>query len=204
MELIFRPGKIGSGLVDEVACVLAKRTEIASREKLPGLWNKIDKINTDKAPENVLRRRKTRHAVYGAALIAMGIFLFVPGIMKPKELFVPLVVGAVSLISGIFAVMPQKNAAERFEKKAQKLIKSIDSSVKNGDTLVFGEECITENGALLMEYENIAEIFETKNLFFISDGIKAILIRKCDLVRGNNDEFCAFIGIKTGRKIIKI
>ena len=202
MEFIFRPGKIGKGFTEEVALILAKRTEIASRQKMPALWDKIDRMNENKAPEEVLNKRKKRHVFYGIILIAVGFFLFVPGLMKPKELFVPLIAGAFSMINGIFAVLPGRNRTESFEKSAKKLIKSIDASLKDGESLVFDDLNIAENGNAVMKYEEIENAFETKNFFFISDGTKALLLRKCDLVLGNGEELKAFLEEKTGGKII--
>ena len=40
-------------------------------------------MSTDGIREEVLRRRKIRYVIYGIILIAVGFFLFIPGIMKP-------------------------------------------------------------------------------------------------------------------------
>lgn len=181
----------------------AKTAELASRKKYPGLWKKNDALNKNSAPEEVLRRRKNRHVIYGVFLIAIGIFLFVPGIMKPKELFVPLIVGAFSFINGIFAVLPRKTPAERYERKARKIMENINFSLSPEDTVVFGEEAVFENGALLMEYKDLEEVIETRSLLLVCDGTKIMLLRKLDLVGGDVSEFGAHILEKTGKSIIK-
>lgn len=201
MEFIFKPEKLGTELTEQVAMVLAKRIEISSRQKMPELWDKIDKMNSNKAPEDVLYRRKIRHIIYGIALIVMGIFLFVPGLMEPQELFIPLIAGAIAFVSGIFAVIPRKTPAEKNEKKAEKLIKSINSSIKGGSMVIFCEEGIIENGTLLMEYKNLEDIMETRSIFFITDGKKALVLRKTDLVVGTMADFILFLKIKTDREI---
>ena len=203
MEFVFKPEKLTEELVDQVAEAVGKRTEIFSREKLPGMWKKVDKLNEKKMPEEVLRRRKIRYVIYGIILIAVGFFLFIPGLMKPKELTVPLIVGAFSIINGIFAVLPRRTNAEKFKKKAKKLVSAINSSLKPEDTVVFGEEKIFENGAVLMEYENLESVIENRSIFLVCDGNKIMVLRKTDMVIGNPEEFGIFAESKSGRKTEK-
>lgn len=202
MEFIFKPEKLTPELTEQVAYAIGKRAELQSRKKYPGMWNKIDSLNERKMPEDVLRRRKTRHVIYGIILIAVGFFLFIPGLMKPKELFVPLAVGAFAIINGIFAVLPKRTTAEKYEKTAKKLIENINSSLQSGDTVVFGEDGIFENGAVLMEYESLEEVIETRSAVLVCDGNKIMLLRKFDLINGNFESFCNFLNDKN-IKIIK-
>ena len=129
MEFVFKPEKLTPELLEQISSALAKRAELASRKRFPNLWKKTDALGEKKMPEDVLHRRKIRRVIYGVFLIAAGIFLFIPGLMKPKELTVPLIVGAFSLINGIFAVLPRKNAAEKYEKTAKRLVSAINSSL---------------------------------------------------------------------------
>ena len=193
MDFIFKPEKLGENLSYEISEAIAKWTETFSRKKFPGLWEKTDRLNARNLSEDALRRRVKFRRLNGIICIALGIFLFVPGLLKPDELFVPLVVGAAATIFGISAVIPRKTDAEKFEKKAKKLIKAINSSVKPEDTVVFNNDGVFENGVLLMEYENLEPIIETRNIFFICDGIKILLFRKCDLVSGKAEDFAEFI-----------
>ena len=204
MEFIFKPEKCGPELVEQTAEVIGKRAELASRKKYPSLWGKVDSLNERKMPDDVLRRRKIRRVIYGVFLIAVGIFLFVPGMMKPKELFVPLVVGAFSFINGIFAVLPRRSTAEKFEKKAKKLLEAINSSLAPGDTVVFNEEAVFENGALLMEYEDLEPVLENRSIWFFCDGVKVMVLRKTDLVSASSEEFLEFIKEKTSGNTIKL
>ncbi len=201
MEFIFKPEKCTPELTEQVSAAIAKRTELASREKYPGLWEKTDKLNEKNLSAPALKRRKTFRKIYGIICIALGIFLFIPGLMEPKELFVPLVVGACATILGISAVIPRKTNAERFEKKAKKLISAINSSISANDTVVFNDEAIFENGALLMEYQNLEPIIENRSIWFVCDGIKVMILRKTDLVSGSEEDFSAFVFEKTGSKI---
>ena len=201
MEFIFKPEKLTPDFAEQVSYALAKRTELASRKKFPGLWKKTDALNEKKMPEDVLRRRKIRRVIYGIFLITAGIFLFVPGLMNPKELFVPLAAGTFSLINGIFAVLPRKTPAEKYEKKAKRFISAINASLKEGDTVVFGEEAVTENGGLLMEYKDLEPVIENRRIWLVCDGKKLMILRKADLVLGSAEDFSAFIKEKTGEEI---
>ena len=202
MEFVFKPEECTPELVEQTASAIAKRAEIASREKFPSLWGKVDSLNEKKMPEEVLRRRKFRRVLYGILLLAMGIFLFIPGIMKPAELTVPLIVGAFSIINGIFAVLPRKTPAEKYEKKAKKLLFSINSNLAPGDTVIFNDEAIFENGALLMEYQDLETVIECRSIWFVCDGIKVMVLKKNDLVSGTKEDFSAFISEKTSGKIV--
>ena len=201
MEFVFKPEKLTENLSYEISEAIAKRTEIFSRKKLPGLWEKTDELNRKKLSEAGFKRRIRLRRFYGIILIALGIFLFVPGLVKPQELFVPLIVGAFSIINGIFAVIPRKTDAERFLKKAKKLTKAINSSVGPEDTLVFSEDGIFENGAVLMKYEELENVIENRSVFLVCDGKKIMVLRKADMVVGNQEDFRIFIKEKTGKEI---
>ena len=192
MEFLFKPEKLTEDLVYQVSEMIAKRAEIFSRKKFPGLWEKTDRLNEKKLPEEALLRRRRFRRFYGIICIALGFFLFVP-----------LVVGALAIATGITAVLPRKTAAEKFEKKAKKLISAINSSVKPEDKVLFNEEGIFENGALLMEYDDLENVIENRSVFLICDGIKIMVLRKADAVIGKPEEFGIFVESKTGKKTEK-
>ena len=199
MEFLFKPEKLTEDLVYQVSEAIAKRAEIFSRKRYPGLWEKTDRLNEKKLPEEALLRRRRLRRFYGIICIALGIFLFVPGLMKPSELAVPLFVGAAAIIFGISAVIPRKTNEEKFYKKAKKLAKAINSSLKPGDTVVFNEEGIFENGGALMKYEELENIIENRSIFLVCDGKLIMVLRKTDMVIGNPEDFRNFIEEKTGK-----
>ena len=201
MEFVFKPEKLGENLSYEISETVAKRTEIFSRKKFPGLWEKTDELNRKNLSEAGFKRRIRLRRFYGIILIALGIFLFVPGLMKPSELAVPLFVGAAATIFGISAVIPRKTNEEKFYKKAKKLAKAINSSLKPGDTVVFGENGIFENGGALMKYEELEDVIENRSVFLVCDGKKIMVLRKTDMVAGNPEDFRIFIEEKTGKEI---
>ncbi len=201
MEFIFKPEKLTEDLSYQISEAIAKRTEIFSRQKFPDLWEKTDRLNAQRLSEPALKRRKIFRKINGIICIALGIFLFVPGVMAPKELFVPFVVGAFAIVFGISAVIPRKTNGEKFEKKAKKLAKAINSSIKPEDSVVFNEEGIFENGEVLMQYENLENVIENRSIFMVCDGMKIMVLRKVDLVLGTPEEFKIFVEEKTGKKL---
>lgn len=201
MEFIFKPEKLSENLFYEISEVIAKRTEIFSRKKFPGLWEKTDALNAKNLSGPAIKRRKIFRKINGIICIAVGIFLFVPGLVKPQELFVPLIVGAFATVFGISAVIPRKTNAERYLKKAKKLAKAINSSLEPEDTVVFSEEGIFENGALLMKYEELETVIKNRSIFLVCDGKKTMILRKSDMVSGNPEEFKIFIEEKTKKEV---
>ena len=203
MEFVFKPEKLTENLFYEISESIAKRTEIFSRKKFPGLWEKTDELNAKNLPELAIKRRKIFRKINGIICIALGIFLFVPGIVAPKELFVPMIAGAFAIVFGISAVIPRRTNAEKFLKKAKKLAKAINSSIKPEDTVVFGKEGIFENGTLLMEYENLENLIENRSIFLVCDGEKILVLRKNDMVIGDLEKFLPSIETKTEKKTYK-
>lgn len=58
----------------------------------------------------------------GTVNLALGIFLFISGLMKPDELFVPLIVGAIAIGAGISTFLrSRKNKRNPFDKSAKLL-----------------------------------------------------------------------------------
>lgn len=81
---------------DQVSRALEKRSDLLSRQKYPRLWRMADRLNrVEKAPPEVLRRRRKLHVILGLANWALSLFLLLPGFMDPAALWVPLLVGGV-------------------------------------------------------------------------------------------------------------
>lgn len=102
MEFMFQISPYrGTEFVPQVSRALEKRTELASREKLPKLWALTDKLNSmGKAPEAVRERRRKRRVLLGLLDWLLGLFLLVPGWLSPRELLIPLLAGAAAYGAG--------------------------------------------------------------------------------------------------------
>lgn len=80
----------------QVSRALEKRSELLSRRKYPRIWRITDRLGqVEKAPPEVLRRRRKLYLVLGLTDWVLGLFLLLPGLMAPGELPVPLLVGGV-------------------------------------------------------------------------------------------------------------
>ena len=89
-------------LEEEAARLLAQRLEAHSREAVPGLWKAVDNLNAYAAKGPGRETRRTRYRVYGAVLIALGIFVLVPGLAEPRTPSL-IAAGTIGIVSGILS-----------------------------------------------------------------------------------------------------
>lgn len=87
----------GAALCPQISCALEKRTELVSRKTYPKMWQLADKLNsrTENIPQSVRKSRRRRRGFLGFFDWLLSLFLLLPGLMEPRELAVPLLVGAV-------------------------------------------------------------------------------------------------------------
>ena len=189
-------------LSDQVARMLEKRTELASRKKLPGLWKLTDKLNAvPRAPEAELKRRKERQRRWGGLLLVMGIFLFVPGVMKPQELPVPLVAGFFAIVMGMLYLRKWDRKKQSFEKKAKQLLEKMNASMEGQKLrLIFydAELAITGVGEdKKISYANMECALETADLFGLIYENQIVLLQKKELLLGNAEDLIKVLKEKT-------
>ncbi len=189
-------------LVPQMARMLQKRVELASRKKLPGLWKLTDKLNAvPRAPEAELKRRKERQRRWGGLLLVMGIFLFVPGIMKPQELPVPLVAGFLAIVLGMLYLRKGDRKKNSYEKKAKKLLENMNASMENQKLrLVFGDTEFVISGAgedKKVSYADMECALETKDLFGLIYNNQIIIVQKQELLLGNAEDLIKALKEKT-------
>ena len=88
-------------LCSQVTRALEQRTEVLSREKCPRLWALADRFNhQEKAPLPVRRRRRRQRTVLSLICWLLSLVLLVPGLMDPRQLLIPLLVGGITLTMG--------------------------------------------------------------------------------------------------------
>lgn len=181
-------------LSNQVAWMLEKRTELASRKKFPGLWKLTDKLNSVKRTQSAeeKHRRESRRR-FGGLFLVMGIFLFVPGIIQPKELPGPLVVGLLAILLGAWYLQRDDRKEAGFEKKAKKLLESNNASMKNQKLrLVFSETELALSGAgedKRISYDSIECVLKTADLFGLIYDNQLVLLQKKELLLGTTEEF---------------
>ena len=193
-------------LFTQVAWMLEKRTEIASRKKLPGLWKITDKLNAvPRAPEAELKRRRARKKVWGGLFLIMGIFLFVPGIMKPQELPGPLMAGFFAIILGMIYLRNDGKKKNSYEKKAKQLLEQLNKSV-NGQKLrlIFEDTELALSGVgedKKILYAAMECTLETADLFGMVYENQMILLQKKELILNQNSEFAKCLEEKIGNYV---
>ena len=181
-------------LFSQVAWMLQKRVELASRKTLPGLWKVTDKLNAvPRAQEAELKRRRESRRRWGGLLLVMGIFLFVPGIMKPQELPVPLVAGFFAIVLGVLYLRRDDYKKNSYEKKAKKLLENMNASMENQKLrLVFGDTELVMSGAgedKKISYDTVECALETVDLFGLIYENQIVLLQKKELLLGTAEEF---------------
>ena len=189
-------------LFPQVAQMLQKRVELASRKKLPGLWKLTDKLNAvPRAPEAELKRRKERQRRWGGLLLVMGIFLFVPGVMKPQELPVPLVAGFFAIVMGVLYLRKEDRKKNSYEKKAKKLLENMNASMKSQKLrLVFDDTEVVMSGVgedKKISYINMECTLETADLFGVIYENQIVLLQKKELLLGTADGLTETLKEKT-------
>ncbi len=189
----------------QVASALEKRTELLSRKEYPALWKKTDRLNDKqrKPTEPAKQSNKTSSSKFLSILvIALGIFLLIPGLMQPKELLGPLIIGVVSVLWGMLRLFGnrknEKPLKSRFEKSAKLLLAGKDEIREGQFRIEFSEECMRMRECEKNENEDVAytafeAVIETADTFVLTFGTRAIVLLKKDLLVGSVSDFSQFI-----------
>lgn len=209
MEYIFNITNIEDpDLMPQISKAFEKRTEFLSRKKYPKLWRYADSHKSNKTlTEKELKGQRIRTRLLGTVNLALGIFLFVPGLMKPDELFIPLIVGAVAIGSGIGALWrSRKNKRNPFDKSAKILFEQRNSiPAEQNSKVIFAEDGMKivaekegEVNNEFVEYSDFKSVISTNDIILLVYKEKCVLLQKKELVNENINAFCEFISIKTG------
>lgn len=203
MTYSFKMGKINiEENLTEVSMGLKKLSELMSREALPNLWKYTDKLNerNSKKSENSSRKR-----ISGLLFITLGIFLLVPGIMKPQELLAPLVFGVIAILIGIKNLV-KREAKNPFDKSAKLLLENINNYIEGKIvTVAFLEDrmeipiIILDTGKRedeVVRYSEFKYVIGNKNTFLLVYNDKALVLEKNNLMPSKLEEFCEFISSK--------
>lgn len=194
-------------LLPQVSKALEKRTELVSREQYPGLWKHTDKLNT-MVSESARGGLSTK--IKSILLLALGVFLFVPGLVKPQELLVPLIGGAVAICMGISGLWrSRKHKSNPFDKSAKLLLEGKDNiSAEQSVVVSFAETGMTipaENASSeFVPYSNFECVIETADIFLFVYGERVTVLQKTHLTTGNVDYFSNFISEKISKYYLLI
>jgi len=180
-------------LLSQVSRALETRTQMLSRQKYPGMWKMTDGLNRSAGARQGNGRRK----FFSVLCLALGIFLFVPGLMKPQELQGPLFVGAVAIGAGIGGLCRGRKKKDPFEKAARQLLAGRDET-DGSARVVFSDAgmCICGGGEETVPYSDFEFFIEGEDVYLITFAGRVVLLQKKDLQQGA-EEFSAFIAEHT-------
>ena len=208
MEYIFNVSTTDCDLLLlQLSQALEKITELISRKNQPKIWKYTDKLNgRKKVPETVSKCRRVRRNAYGVINLTLGIFILIPGLMDPKELIVPLVVGVIATLLGTIILLPKKKTKKNPFLKSAKLLLDNASILPNGKTQVLFTDqemkfnnVVNDTKTVLEEnipYSNFEYMIETKDAFLITYNNCATILQKKDLNTHSVDDFSDYINSK--------
>ncbi len=192
-------------LLQQVSKALEKRTEFVSRERYPSLWENIDKLN---AVSKGKRRSSLRSKVMSIICLVLGVFLFVPGLMKPQELLVPLLVGAFAIVIGIvYLYIGRKGKKNPFDKSARLLLMGKDTiSAKQSIMVSFSESGMEiradDKEPQHIPYSDFESMIETEDLFLFVHDTRITVLQKKDLTSNDITDFRNFISRNVPQTIV--
>lgn len=205
-DFIFRLSSYHDPVLDEETVqLLVQRLEAHSRKTVPGIWAATDKLNAYAAKGPGREKRRTRYRIYGVVLLALGIFVLVPGLVEPRSP-VLMVAGLIGIFSGIleFRLVREKKPPAppaSCRKEAAELLKkrrSMDWSLpENRTELHFNNVGLSISAGeqtKAIPYSDMTAIFETKHLWLLLYGAEqAVLLQKKDLTAGDVAEFLPYL-----------
>lgn len=128
-------------------------------------------------------------------VIIFVIFCFVGGVMDPKELTVPLIIGAAAILWGGFGLFRGKIKRKNpFDKSARLLLEQRKTT--DDATVAFNESGMTiaaEGGEELVPYDKMEYIVEAEGMLLLTFDEKVIAVKKADMICGDMEGFHAFI-----------
>ena len=192
-------------LLQQVSKALEKRTEFVSRERYPGLWENIDKLN---AVSKGKRRSSLRSKIMSIICLVLGVFLFIPGLMKPQELLVPLLVGAFAIVIGIvYLYIGRKDKKNPFDKSARLLLMGKDTiSAKQSIMVSFSESGMEiradDKESQHIPYSDFESMIETEDLFLFVHDTRITVLQKKDLTSNDITDFRNFISRNVPQSIV--
>ena len=174
-------------LLPQVSKALEKRSEHLSRERYPKMWRSIDHLPS---PSQGTGRSRLRTRLFSILCLAAGVILVVPGLMEPKELLVPLVVGAAAIVLGITRLwLTRKNREKPFDRSALLLLEGKDQAPENPAPLVSfsdqGMSLSAKSETEFIPYSDFESAWETEDALLLVFGQRVTLLQKRDLVQGD-------------------
>lgn len=218
MEFIFSLTNYHSSLfIPQISKVLEKITEMSSRKRFPRIWKYIDKMRL-KRKKGKSKQTLLKYKILGLVYLFVGIFLIVPGFMDPEALFDVLIVGALAIVFGFRLIKNDGTSTERplFKKvillkkerrtpytKAAKKLLEIYENIES-ESIQFSEEVISFSKGPDIKYEEIDEVFVTKDFYVILWNESVAALQKKDLKFACEEAFLDFVSSKIQKSYYQI
>ena len=133
----------------------------------------------------------------GTVLLLVGLFLVIPGLVAPDELFGPLLVGLFAVGTAVYYLgSTRKNRAGTQRKQAQKLLEDIAKAPSQ--PVVFTDDGMELEGQAPVPYESITFYTETPSGVLLNWADRATFLQKRDLAEGEWTGFAALLREKLG------
>lgn len=189
-------------LLEQVSFALQKRTELVARAKHPKMWAYTDHFNAkEKAPDAILKKRRALRKFFYCINLIFGIILFVPGLMDPKALFIPLVVGAFGIAVGIMGLFCKCGSSKNKFIKPAKVLLQGKNEIRSGENqIIFTENQMEvrslKHGGTVVPYSEFECLVEAPDCFLMTYQDCVSVLQKKDLPAEELQSFCDFIASK--------
>lgn len=193
-------------LADELSHALEKRTELASRKKYPGLWRQNDRLHAyheRTGSAGFGKGRKIFRTVLTVILLLLGLFLLIPGLMDPKNLKEPLIVGILAVSCALFRIVISilnrrgRKRNPRYDAAAEKVLAKLRQfDTVNHPRVIFSEEgmCVEDDeSSSRFRLDTFDTMIETPSLFVMTYDGTVTALKKSDLTEADPADFCAWL-----------
>lgn len=202
-EFIFRLSTYDTAkLLPQTRKALKMHTELLSRECCPRLWKATDALNAKfGGDEKKIKRSRITSIVY----LALGLFLFIPGLLKREELSAAMFAGVFAIAYGLGGLWSHwKKRKDPFENAARVLLEGKDAlPADSGLEVSFSEQGMMlprkQKGGGLVPYGAFVTAVETADLYLLVYDERVTALQKKDLTGGTVEEFRAFLSERVKR-----
>ena len=193
-------------LAPELSRALEKRTELASRKKYPGLWRQNDRLRAydeRTGSAGTGKGRKIFRTVMTVVLLLLGLFLLIPGLMDPKNLKEPLIVGILAVSCALFRIVisilhrrgPKRDP--RYDAAAEKVLAKLRQfDTANHPRVVFSEDGVRvedDGSSSRFRLDTFDTMIETPSLFVMTYDGTVTALKKSDLIDADPADFRAWL-----------
>ncbi len=162
-------------LLPQVSRALETRTQMLSRQKYPGMWKATDALHAHSKSSGAGNGRRKFLSIL---CLALGIFLFVPGLVKPQELQGPLVMGAIAVGAGIGGLWrSRKKKSNPFDRSAALLLADKET-VAGSAQVVFSQEGMQiSDDEEVVPYSDFEFFIEGRDVYLITFTGRVVLLQ---------------------------